>query len=88
MRQRVTSNPNSFVSDIGEPDDSSPIVQAVVHMAGARNMTTTAEGVETETQRQTLRKLGCSQMQGYLFSPAVAAFKLKSLLSNQHSSAA
>jgi len=31
-------------------------------------MTTTAEGVETEAQRELLRKLGCTEMQGYLFS--------------------
>ncbi|TYO63322.1 EAL domain-containing protein [Bradyrhizobium hipponense] len=73
----------SFISDIGEPEDSSPIVQAVVHMAAARQMATTAEGVETETQREVLRQLGCSQMQGWLFSPAVPAAKLKQLLSAQ-----
>ncbi|MCK1712588.1 MULTISPECIES: EAL domain-containing protein [unclassified Bradyrhizobium] len=73
----------SFISDIGEPDDSSPIVRAVVHMAAARQMATTAEGVETEAQREVLRQLGCSQMQGWLFSPAVPAAKLKRLLSAQ-----
>ncbi|OPY95935.1 diguanylate cyclase [Bradyrhizobium sacchari] len=73
----------SFISDIGEPEDSSPIVQAVVHMAAARHMATTAEGVETEAQREVLRQLGCSQMQGWLFSPAVPAAKLKQLLSAQ-----
>ncbi|WP_027533480.1 EAL domain-containing protein [Bradyrhizobium sp. WSM3983] len=73
----------SFISDIGEPEDSSPIVQAVVHMAAARHMATTAEGVETEAQREVLRQLGCSQMQGWLFSPAVPAAKLKQLLSKQ-----
>ncbi|WP_369719889.1 EAL domain-containing protein [Bradyrhizobium sp. LLZ17] len=77
----------SFISDIGEPEDSSPIVQAVVHMAAARHMATTAEGVETEAQREVLRKLGCSQMQGWLFSPAVPAAKLKQLLSNQAAAA-
>ena len=30
-----------------------------------------AEGVETEQQREMLRMLGCSEMQGYLFSRAV-----------------
>ena len=60
-----------------------PIVQAVVHMAAARRMATTAEGVETEAQREVLRQLGCSQMQGWLFSPAVPAAKLKQLLANQ-----
>jgi diguanylate cyclase (GGDEF)-like protein len=73
----------SFISDIGEPEDSSPIVQAVVHMAAARQMATTAEGVETEAQREVLRQLGCSQMQGWLFSPAVPAAKFKQLLSTQ-----
>jgi EAL domain-containing protein (putative c-di-GMP-specific phosphodiesterase class I) len=73
----------SFISDIGEPEDSSAIVQAVVHMAAARHMATTAEGVETEAQREVLRRLGCSQMQGWLFSPAVPAAKLKQLLSAQ-----
>ncbi|KJC47193.1 EAL domain-containing protein [Bradyrhizobium sp. LTSP857] len=77
----------SFISDIGEPEDSSPIVQAVVHMAAARHMATTAEGVETEAQRDVLRKLGCSQMQGWLFSPAVPAAKLKQLLSKQAAAA-
>src|SRR6185369_15894365 len=73
----------SFISDIGQSEDSSPIVQAVVHMAAARHMATTAEGVETEAQREVLRQLGCSQMQGWLFSPAVPAAKLRQLLSAQ-----
>jgi diguanylate cyclase (GGDEF)-like protein len=77
----------SFISDIGQSEDSSPIVQAVVHMAAARHMATTAEGVETEAQREVLRQLGCSQMQGWLFSPAVPATKLKQLLSRQAAAA-
>jgi len=77
----------SFISDIGQSEDSSPIVQAVVHMAAARHMATTAEGVETEAQREVLRQLGCSQMQGWLFSPAVPAAKLKQLLSKQAAAA-
>jgi diguanylate cyclase (GGDEF)-like protein/PAS domain S-box-containing protein len=58
-----------FVSDISETDGSSSIVQAVVNIAMALNMTTVAEGVETEAQRELLRRLGCTEMQGYLFSP-------------------
>ena len=53
-----------FINDIAEPDGSSSIVQAVVNIAAARNMTTTAEGVETEQQREILLKLGCTEMQG------------------------
>jgi diguanylate cyclase (GGDEF)-like protein len=58
----------SFISDITETGGSRSIVQAVVNIAAARNMTTTAEGVETTEQRDVLRGLGCTQMQGYLFS--------------------
>ena len=41
-----------FVTDIGEPEGSASIVEAVVNIAAARRMTTTAEGVETEAQRR------------------------------------
>jgi diguanylate cyclase (GGDEF)-like protein len=78
----------SFVSDIGDEEGSSMIVQAVVNMASACRMSTTAEGVETEMQRDILRDLGCSEMQGYLFSPAVPASKLQQLLLSKASDAA
>src|SRR5437870_4094505 len=68
-----------FVSDI-EVDGSAAIVQAVVNIAAARNMTTTAEGVETEQQREMLRQLGCTQMQGYLFSAPKPAAEARRLL--------
>jgi diguanylate cyclase (GGDEF)-like protein len=66
-----------FVNDLGEPDGSSSIVQAIVNIAAARRMTTTAEGVETRQQQELLRALGCAEMQGYLFSPARPAAELK-----------
>jgi diguanylate cyclase (GGDEF)-like protein/PAS domain S-box-containing protein len=71
-----------FVNDVAEQDGSSSIVQAVVNIAAARHMTTTAEGVETEAQRQLLRALGCSEMQGYLFSAAKPAAQIEELLSS------
>jgi len=70
-----------FVSDIADADGSSAIVQAVVNIAAARNMTTTAEGVETEQQRELLRSLGCTEMQGYLFSRALPVVEIRQLLS-------
>jgi diguanylate cyclase (GGDEF)-like protein len=69
-----------FVADIGEPEGSSCIVQAVVNIAAERHMTTTAEGVETEQQRDLLRALGCSEMQGYLFSAPKPAAEIRPLL--------
>jgi EAL domain-containing protein (putative c-di-GMP-specific phosphodiesterase class I) len=55
-------------------------VQAVVNIAAERRITTTAEGVETEQQRDLLRALGCSEMQGYLFSPPKPAAEIRPLL--------
>jgi len=68
-----------FIKDIAEPSGAPCIVQAVVSIATTRHITTTAEGVETERQREMLRELGCTEMQGYLFSPARPAAELKRL---------
>jgi diguanylate cyclase (GGDEF)-like protein/PAS domain S-box-containing protein len=69
-----------FVADIADESGAPVIVQAVVNIAAASNMTTVAEGVETEAQREMLRNLGCTEMQGYLFSPAVPAAEIARLL--------
>jgi diguanylate cyclase (GGDEF)-like protein len=72
-----------FVNDIAAPGSgSSSIVQAVVHLASARHMATTAEGVETEAQKHLLRGLGCSEMQGYLFSAAKSADQIIELFAS------
>jgi diguanylate cyclase (GGDEF)-like protein len=68
-----------FVNDLAEAGGSS-IVQAVVNIAAARRMKTTAEGVETERQQQLLRGLGCTEMQGYLFSAPKPADELREIL--------
>jgi diguanylate cyclase (GGDEF)-like protein/PAS domain S-box-containing protein len=79
----------SFVKDITESDNgSSSIVQAVVSIATARHMTTTAEGVETEPQRQMLCALGCAEMQGYLFSPPKPAAQIRELFVSQQDAGA
>jgi diguanylate cyclase (GGDEF)-like protein len=70
-----------FIKDLAESGGSPRIVQAVVSIAEERHITTTAEGVETQQQREILRGLGCTEMQGYLFSPAKPATELKRLFS-------
>jgi len=68
-----------FIADVTEIDSSAAIVQSVVNIAAARNMTTTAEGVETQEQREWLRMLGCTEMQGYLFSGAKPGLEVRRL---------
>jgi predicted signal transduction protein with EAL and GGDEF domain len=72
----------SFIQHLGEAK-SLPILQAALAIAASQKMITTAEGVETEAQRLLLRELGCTQMQGYLFSPPRPAAEVKGLLWGQ-----
>jgi diguanylate cyclase (GGDEF)-like protein len=73
----------SFINGMSEEEDSLAIVRAVSGLAKNLGMITTAEGVETERQMQQVRALGCTEMQGYLFSPPVKAQDLWRLFSLQ-----
>ncbi len=73
-----------FISDIAETGGTCSIVKAVVDIAAARDMITTAEGVETEQQREMLRALGCCEMQGWLFSAAKPAADIRQLFFSHH----
>jgi diguanylate cyclase (GGDEF)-like protein len=60
----------SFISGLPDREDSVAIVRAVASLAASLNMITTAEGVETAAQMERVRKLGCTEMQGFYFSRA------------------
>jgi EAL domain-containing protein (putative c-di-GMP-specific phosphodiesterase class I) len=70
----------SFVKEVARNSGSASIIRAVVSIAADRNMITTAEGVETDQQRDTVQMLGCTQMQGYLFSKPIPAQDVRTLL--------
>jgi diguanylate cyclase (GGDEF)-like protein len=57
------------------------VIRAIISMGRSLGMTVLAEGVETDAQRQLLCRLGCEQMQGYLFSRAVEATEIATMLS-------
>jgi diguanylate cyclase (GGDEF)-like protein len=73
----------SFIKDLCNGGSSS-IVQAVVTIADSRNIVTIAEGVETQAQLDLLRTLGCTQMQGWLFSAARPASEIRLMLAGSH----
>jgi diguanylate cyclase (GGDEF)-like protein/PAS domain S-box-containing protein len=57
----------SFVAGLGTDSDDTELVRAVIDLGHALDLTTIAEGVETETQDRLLRELGCTRAQGYLY---------------------
>jgi diguanylate cyclase (GGDEF)-like protein/PAS domain S-box-containing protein len=59
----------SFVSDLTGEEASGSIVRAIIGLARSLDMTTVAEGVETEEQLAALRAAGCTEIQGFLLSP-------------------
>jgi diguanylate cyclase (GGDEF)-like protein len=64
----------SFVDDIARADAAEEsLVLAIVALANALGMTTTAEGVETPAQADVLRVLGVDAVQGFVFSRPVPA---------------
>jgi diguanylate cyclase (GGDEF)-like protein/PAS domain S-box-containing protein len=70
----------SFIRDMSDHDDSLAIVRAVVAMGSGLCIGTTAEGVETARQFDQLKLEGCTEVQGYLFSPPRPAAEVKELL--------
>jgi EAL domain-containing protein (putative c-di-GMP-specific phosphodiesterase class I) len=59
----------SFVFELGLDPQGATIVASVIDLAHALGMHCVAEGVERTEHLETLARLGCDAMQGYLFSP-------------------
>ena len=58
----------TFVAPLGKSENSGFIIQAIVALGRALNLSVLVEGVETEEQRVLLRLAGCDEMQGFLFA--------------------
>ncbi|HWI85138.1 MAG TPA: EAL domain-containing protein [Sphingomonas sp.] len=63
----------SFVTDMHENSDSVAIIRAILSLARALGMSTTAEGIETAETERTLANLGCDTGQGYHFARPLTA---------------
>ncbi len=70
----------SFMTGLASEGDSAAIVEAIIGLGRSLGMTTTAEGIETEAQLDTIRDQGCDEAQGYFFSPPLPASGIDALL--------
>jgi diguanylate cyclase (GGDEF)-like protein/PAS domain S-box-containing protein len=74
----------SFVTGIPQDGNDCAIAGAIISMAQSLGHRVTAEGVETREQLEFLRNLGCQEIQGHYFSPAVPATQFESMLKSGH----
>ena len=68
----------SFVQNLDE-NSAIAILKAVSELAASLGMKTIAEGVETLTQAQLVVRLGCTELQGYLFGRPAPAEEARAL---------
>jgi len=69
-----------FVQDMNSNVSDRAIVESSIALAHAFGLRSIAEGVETSEQKEVLKKLGCDEMQGFLFSRPVSADRIAQLL--------
>ena len=70
----------SFIAGLGVDSDSLAIIRAIIEMAHGLHLKVVAEGIETETQLEQLRVLGCDQAQGFLLARPMPAAEVEQLL--------
>lgn len=70
----------SFVAQLGTHPPTRAIVQAILELAGALGLSTTAEGIETTEQWELLAELGCAKGQGFHFCQPLTASELQEFL--------
>lgn len=71
-----------FVQNIGQNPENSAIVLATIQMAHSLSLKVIAEGVETESELDFLRKQGCDEIQGYYYSRPLPASDFEKLLAS------
>ncbi|HVU46690.1 MAG TPA: bifunctional diguanylate cyclase/phosphodiesterase, partial [Terracidiphilus sp.] len=70
----------SFVHDVGSTSVANSMVKNILSLSHDLKMACIAEGVETKQQRDYLTKLGCPELQGFLFCAPMAASECTALL--------
>jgi diguanylate cyclase (GGDEF)-like protein len=73
----------SFIVDLPESKEREDLLRNVIQMSHDLGMSVVAEGVETQSQFDVLKRLKCDEIQGYYYSPPVSAEQFRILLENQ-----
>ncbi len=70
----------SFIRDIPKAPDKASLVASIIDLAHGCGLQVVAEEVETRKEAKLLTELGCDELQGFLFGPAIPAEEFAELL--------
>lgn len=70
----------SFIQNITTDSKARTVAQAIINLSHSMNMTTIAEGIETEAQKTFIAEQNCSVVQGFLFAKPMPLSELKAWL--------
>jgi diguanylate cyclase (GGDEF)-like protein len=73
-----------FVAALDHSANAGVIIQAIIALGRALNLSILVEGIETEEQRALVRLAGCDEMQGYLFARPAAREEIDRMLGRAH----
>ena len=76
----------SFVRGAAVTDPDAVILEAIIRMAQGLGLEVLAEGVETPEEMDSLRRRGCSLMQGYLFSKPIPRVEFEATVASADAS--
>jgi diguanylate cyclase (GGDEF)-like protein/PAS domain S-box-containing protein len=77
----------SFVMDLEHDPNDAAVTQGIVALAHSLGLPTIAEGIETPAQFEMLKRFGCLEGQGYLYSPPLVAEELQTFLRSYRTAA-
>jgi diguanylate cyclase (GGDEF)-like protein len=72
-----------FVQGLDNDSGSAAIIQAIINLGYSIGVSTTAEGVETQEQLDSVMQRGCNEVQGYLFSRPLKAEDARKFLNDR-----
>jgi EAL domain-containing protein (putative c-di-GMP-specific phosphodiesterase class I) len=70
----------TFVRDVDSNTEDAAIARAIISLGHSLGLKVVAEGVESESQMEFLRREGCDEFQGYLFGPPLPREEIEVLL--------
>lgn len=72
----------AFIDGVARGGSDAALARTIVSLAGLLELSTVAEGVEGDDQRQHLLQLGCVRAQGYLFAKPLVAGDVNTMISD------